>query len=101
MKVGLDGEKLQIHSDSGSGKVQWSKLGSSDHQPLTWYKVKVHNSSLNLRSAKCGQNRIVKKSNSAQLTEIYILDFVLHVCSKLLSLLCITSLILGFLADSI
>ncbi|XP_008219605.1 PREDICTED: beta-galactosidase 16 [Prunus mume] len=38
-QVGLDGEKLQIHSDSGPSKVQWSKLGSSDHQPLTWYKI--------------------------------------------------------------
>ncbi|PQM33125.1 beta-galactosidase 16 [Prunus yedoensis var. nudiflora] len=37
-QVGLDGEKLQIHSDSGSSIVQWSKLGRSGHQPL-WYKI--------------------------------------------------------------
>lgn len=35
----------------------------------------LHNCSLNLGSAKCGQNRILMKSNYAQLTEIYISRF--------------------------
>lgn len=39
MKVGLLGEKLQIYTDMGSQKVQWSKFGDSTTRLLTWYKV--------------------------------------------------------------
>lgn len=39
MKVGLTGEKLHIYTSPGSGKVRWSRLGSSGRGPLTWYKV--------------------------------------------------------------
>lgn len=38
MKVGLLGEKLQVYTEDGSSKVQWSTYKSSS-QPLTWYKV--------------------------------------------------------------
>ncbi|KAE8100698.1 hypothetical protein FH972_018566 [Carpinus fangiana] len=38
-QVGLLGENLQIYTEIGSSKVQWSKLGSSGNQPLTWYKT--------------------------------------------------------------
>ncbi|GFY85422.1 glycosyl hydrolase family 35 protein [Actinidia rufa] len=37
-KVGLLGEKLQVYTEDGSSKVQWSKFSSSA-QPLTWYKT--------------------------------------------------------------
>ena len=39
LKVGLLGERLQIYTDHGSSKIQWSRYGSSRHQRLTWYKV--------------------------------------------------------------
>lgn len=38
-KVGLLGEKLQIHKNEGISNVEWSNYGSSTHQRLTWYKV--------------------------------------------------------------
>ncbi|KAB1221090.1 Beta-galactosidase 16 [Morella rubra] len=38
-QVGLVGEKLQIYTEPGSSKVQWSRLGNSNPQPLTWYKT--------------------------------------------------------------
>ncbi|KAL6317789.1 hypothetical protein AAG906_030543 [Vitis piasezkii] len=38
-QVGLLGEKLQIYTDVGSQKVQWSKFGSSTSGLLTWYKT--------------------------------------------------------------
>ncbi|KAA8538426.1 hypothetical protein F0562_028028 [Nyssa sinensis] len=37
-QVGLLGEKLQIYTEEGTSKVQWSRFGSS-HQPLKWYKT--------------------------------------------------------------
>ncbi|XP_057490523.1 beta-galactosidase 16 isoform X1 [Actinidia eriantha] len=37
-QVGLFGEKLQVYTEDGSSKVQWSKFSSSA-QPLTWYKT--------------------------------------------------------------
>ncbi|KAI9097813.1 hypothetical protein K1719_025584 [Acacia pycnantha] len=36
-QVGLVGEYLQVYTETGSSKVQWKKLGSSN--PLTWYKM--------------------------------------------------------------
>ncbi|KAJ4830522.1 hypothetical protein Tsubulata_041889 [Turnera subulata] len=39
-QVGLVGEKLQIYTDQGSNKVQWSKF-SNGGNPLTWYKILV------------------------------------------------------------
>ncbi|KAI9097769.1 hypothetical protein K1719_025540 [Acacia pycnantha] len=36
-QVGLVGEYLQVYTETGSSKVQWKKLGSSN--PLTWYKT--------------------------------------------------------------
>ncbi|XP_057975220.1 beta-galactosidase 16-like [Malania oleifera] len=38
-QVGLLGEKLQIYTDRGLIKVQWSTFGNSNGQPLTWYKA--------------------------------------------------------------
>ncbi|KAJ4717902.1 Beta-galactosidase [Melia azedarach] len=39
-KIGLEGEKLNLHSLSGSSSVEWAE-GSlvSQRQPLTWYKT--------------------------------------------------------------
>ncbi|GMN45552.1 hypothetical protein TIFTF001_014749 [Ficus carica] len=62
-QVGLSGEQLQIYSDVGSRKVQWSKFGSSANppQPLTWYKIEFDAPAgseplaLNLRSMGKGQ----------------------------------------------
>ncbi|XP_059453357.1 beta-galactosidase 16-like [Corylus avellana] len=38
-QVGLLGENLQIYTEIGSSNFRWSKLGSSNNQPLTWYKT--------------------------------------------------------------
>ncbi|KAK2659455.1 hypothetical protein Ddye_005988 [Dipteronia dyeriana] len=37
-QVGLIGEMLQIYTNPGSNKVEWSKFRSPSHQRLTWYK---------------------------------------------------------------
>ncbi|CAK9168741.1 unnamed protein product [Ilex paraguariensis] len=37
-QVGLLGEMLQVYTNEGSSKVQWSKFNSSS-QPVTWYKT--------------------------------------------------------------
>lgn len=43
-QVGLEGERLSLHSLSGSSAVEWAQ-GSfvTRKQPLTWYKVSVLN----------------------------------------------------------
>ncbi|KAK3230599.1 hypothetical protein Dsin_002480 [Dipteronia sinensis] len=40
-QVGLIGETLQIYTNPGSNKVEWSKFRSPSHQRLTWYKERI------------------------------------------------------------
>lgn len=39
-KVGLLGEKLELYTEEGSSKVEWSKFKHSP-QELKWYKVRI------------------------------------------------------------
>jgi len=41
-QVGLKGEALNLHTESGSSSVEWTR-GSlvAKKQPLTWYKVRI------------------------------------------------------------
>lgn len=43
-QVGLEGERLRLHTLSGSSSVEWTQ-GSfvAQKQPLTWYKVSILN----------------------------------------------------------
>lgn len=39
LQVGLDGEKLNIFTEQGSNKFQWTKVNKGPALALTWYKV--------------------------------------------------------------
>lgn len=39
LQVGLLGEKMQIYKEENIDNVEWSDVGGSSNQPLTWYKV--------------------------------------------------------------
>ncbi|TQE01673.1 hypothetical protein C1H46_012737 [Malus baccata] len=38
-QVGLLGEKMQIYKEENIDNVEWSDVGGSSNQPLTWYKT--------------------------------------------------------------
>ncbi|XP_059653985.1 beta-galactosidase 13-like [Cornus florida] len=39
-EVGVRGEKLQLYTEQGVGKVQWTPAAKGAGPPLTWYKTK-------------------------------------------------------------
>lgn len=39
LQVGLDGEKLNIFTEQGSQKFEWTKVNKGPALALTWYKV--------------------------------------------------------------
>lgn len=41
MKVGLDGERNRIYSETGSSKVDWNNA-DKEGPVLTWYKVQFN-----------------------------------------------------------
>jgi hypothetical protein len=54
LQVGLDGEKLNIFTEQGSHKFEWTKVNKGPTLALTWYNVLLFLKTYLHRKVVCG-----------------------------------------------